>query len=685
MNNKNWTTMDKLLNLEEFKQKLTDQIGNANLSDCLLPETFKSTFKGFGDYKIEKYYEYTIKVSSRKSICYIPNQWIYIAAICSEYCIELKKYKQKLKDLGITDDDFEACHPSTSDKTVPEEKRSIEYVSKKAEELLSSYTGEDKDLLVSFLWDYESWGGGKNIKRDNDFTISPCLNVANSINSSSSLIGDIAKAIADNITLFNSIMESDEMKSVLKEQTQSIKKELFRQKAAATFLKKAMRITQERDPNFDFLAALNLYKKTSKQLQINGFNIGRDKNQLPTRLDDVDTSISWQYDSQEYVLYLEFTPEMMEELFLPVYNKAYQGVFFMQKDSNDEYVLYELGVIKHKSNRDNEGALQKIFYGAPGTGKSNTIKRKVDEKGKKNYRVTFHPDSDYSTFVGTFKPTMTKVPKTTLIGTKVVEVENGAPEEKIVYRFVPQAFTKAYIAAWNTEEDVYLIIEEINRGNCAQIFGDLFQLLDRGDDGFSEYPVEADTDLGSYIAKELADSSRQDFPNGVKEGKKLVLPKNLYIWATMNTSDQSLFPIDSAFKRRWDWVYVPIDTKKENWSIKVGEKRYSWTDFLEKINNDILTDETAEDKHLGFYFCKAENNEISQETFVGKVLFYLWNDVFKVYGIPAIIGSSKDWAYTKFYNPDGNVNEQKVIDLMKKLQITPEGSNEDTEEKIDEQ
>ena len=257
-----------------------------------------------------------------------------------------------------------------------------------------------------------------------------------------------------------------------------------------------------------------------------------------------------------------------------------------------------------------------------------------------------------------------------------VTLASGEKEEVITYKFVPQAFTKAYIKAWGTTEKVYLIIEEINRGNGAQIFGDLFQLLDRGDDGFSEYPIDADSDLANLICKELENSNRDDLPDGVKEGKKLVLPSNLYIWATMNTSDQSLFPIDSAFKRRWEWVYMPIDTKKENWYIKVGENRYSWTAFLEEINNNILTDETAEDKHLGFYFCKAENGEITQKTFVGKVLFYLWNDVFKVYGIPSQIGNSKEWAYTKFYNPDGKVNEQKVAGLMVKLKIAPEGNSE---------
>ena len=379
--------------------------------------------------------------------------------------------------------------------------------------------------------------------------------------------------------------------------------------------------------------------------------------------------------------------------------------------------------------RDNgSNSLQQIFYGAPGTGKSKTIKNKTEEAEKEGrvFRTTFHPDSDYSTFVGCYKPgmkTADKLYSAEELAVKLKEIKNSGvtypchkfaaqywrslkdqPAEaikqillacgftesmnveiskgvaigqeylnkdedgKIIYAFTPQAFTNAYVKAWNTEEDVYLIIEEINRGNCAQIFGDLFQLLDRKN-GVSEYPIDADSDLAKYISKKLENSPRTDFPAGVKEGEKLVLPSNLYIWATMNTSDQSLFPIDSAFKRRWDWFYVPIDTRKENWYIKIGDSRYSWTAFLEKVNNELLTDETAEDKHLGFYFCKANDGIISKETFVSKVLFYLWTDVFKVYGIPSAIGSSKDWPFTKFYNTDGSINEEQVRKLMETLKI----------------
>lgn len=221
-------------------------------------------------------------------------------------------------------------------------------------------------------------------------------------------------------------------------------------------------------------------------------------------------------------------------------------------EGNDILNLRVLSDIEDNGEYDDESQeledvvskpFQQIFYGAPGTGKSNTIKRTVDDQGKICFRTTFHPDSDYSTFVGCYKPTMKR--------STITKDGVTTREEKIVYRFEPQAFTNAYVQAWNSKEEVYLVIEEINRGNCAQIFGDLFQLLDRKN-GESEYPINADTALADYLQVALADSNRDDIPVEVKSGMKLKLPSNLYIWATMNTSDQSLFPIDSAFKRRWD-------------------------------------------------------------------------------------------------------------------------------------
>lgn len=298
--------------------------------------------------------------------------------------------------------------------------------------------------------------------------------------------------------------------------------------------------------------------------------------------------------------------------------------------------------------------LQQIYYGAPGTGKSKTIKDLTF--GESVIRTTFHPDSDYASFVGTYKPITEEVDLRDCYGKKVIDddTKEVVKEERIAYKFIPQAFLEAYVKAWKklgSSKKQYLIIEEINRGNCAQIFGDLFQLLDRNEYGFSDYPIVADKDMQKYLEKEFAgweitnkDEINQlygeaNMVNLIMKGERLVLPSNLYIWATMNTSDQSLFPIDSAFKRRWDWKYVPIRKGRDketnaplNWYINTGDKQYKWWSFISKVNELIGSLTNSEDKKLGYFFCKAKDGEIDADLFVSKVIFYLWNDVFKDYG-----------------------------------------------------
>lgn len=341
--------------------------------------------------------------------------------------------------------------------------------------------------------------------------------------------------------------------------------------------------------------------------------------------------------------------------------------------------------------------LQTIYYGTPGSGKSHKVKELV-ENVDKNFvvRTTFHPDSDYASFVGCYKPKMslskTYQIKKTLeelkveakditsqpVGNKVSQIvefvtkyasllpkiveeydevqslqnllnkhlgfsnetyltyivdyvnSNRRQESKISYQFTPQAFTRAYVNAWkNPNESVYLIIEEINRGNCAQIFGDIFQLLDRKD-GVSEYPIDADNDLRDHLERELGVGHE-----GIADGK-LKLPANLIILATMNTSDQSLFPMDSAFKRRWSWQCVPIEygekkrdgtvNESYNFTINIDNKVYSWIDFLQVINDKIYKATDSEDKQMGNFFI---THHVDENEFVDKVMFYLWNDVCK--------------------------------------------------------
>ena len=263
-----------------------------------------------------------------------------------------------------------------------------------------------------------------------------------------------------------------------------------------------------------------------------------------------------------------------QELFNVQLVPNYQEVIKTKYMTKKEYFQLFDGIVREDNYDPTE---QKIYYGCPGTGKSRMVKDRTEGKHGESivyfdpngakiddidsyedkskvttniFRTTFHPDYDYSTFVGAYKPVMNPV---------FDEEGNETEKEELAYEFVPQVFTNAYVRALKSladnslsvdDKQVYLIIEEINRGNCAQIFGDLFQLLDRKN-GRSEYHIIPDAELRKYLASEGLVSN------------KLELPENLHIFATMNTSDQSLFPMDSAFKRRWAMEYVPINLENE--------------------------------------------------------------------------------------------------------------------------
>lgn len=379
--------------------------------------------------------------------------------------------------------------------------------------------------------------------------------------------------------------------------------------------------------------------------------------------------------------------------------KPYKILWYMA--NRDKLHLEDLNKVKMMIDKLPQTAesRQQIFYGAPGTGKSHTIK--VMTKGEDVIRTTFHPDTDYSTFVGAYKPTTVEETVMTVIGTKAVPVEdadgNERKESKIIYEFVPQSFLQAYISAWRKYADSengepkkqFLVVEEINRGNCAQVFGDLFQLLDRNEHGFSEYPIRADADMKKQLQKAFkgldipqrnsinAIFDGRDIVKEVLEGNVLLLPSNLYILATMNTSDQSLFPIDSAFKRRWDWKYVPISNANHGWLIHAGGKSYDWWQFIERINDLIGQTTNSEDKKLGYFFCKAKDGVIPTEMFVGKVIFYLWNDVFKDYDFCDQVfndANGNKLSFDRFYTNNGN--ESNVMDgtvevFLKNLKMEP--------------
>ena len=215
--------------------------------------------------------------------------------------------------------------------------------------------------------------------------------------------------------------------------------------------------------------------------------------------------------------------------------------------------------------------------------------------------------------------------------------------------------------AYSTTDNVYLVIEEINRGNCAQIFGDLFQLLDRDVSGVSEYTIKADADLKAFLEEELGADS-----DAIKDGE-LCLPSNLHIYATMNTSDQSLFPIDSAFKRRWDWEYEPIKYKNIDWVIDIKGEKFSWVSFQREINKRIFAANSSEDKMLGDYFVNPYDGIITEKILLNKILFYLWNDVCKDgEGDIFKTADNEDVTFSDLHSDGG---KDKLIAMMKYLKV----------------
>lgn len=426
--------------------------------------------------------------------------------------------------------------------------------------------------------------------------------------------------------------------------------------------------------------------------------------------------------SDEYKKDKEFIEQLLDysRFWYPTnpnnFNLATSEYISYMDTKNTPYSIIDFNIVQSTVKPlQSDLSLQQIYYGAPGTGKSHIINDVT--KGESVIRTTFHPDSDYSTFVGAYKPTTKEVILRDLSGHPVIEGDVTLTENKIVYEFVDQSFLKAYIQAWKFYAEAdgekepkkqFLVIEEINRGNCAQIFGDLFQLLDRNNAGFSDYPINADNDMKKQLAKAFkglsiasaesinAQYNSKDMVSKVLSGEILLLPNNLYIWATMNTSDQSLFPIDSAFKRRWEWKYMKIkEGKDENgnsldWKIVVkdadgnnrqinSEDSLSWWTFIQKINDIIASMTSSADKQLGYFFCKAKDGVISGDKFVSKVVFYLWNDVFKDYGFEdaslfryetVVDGKSteKDLTFPDFYDEEGeNINVDRLVDFLEKV------------------
>lgn len=297
--------------------------------------------------------------------------------------------------------------------------------------------------------------------------------------------------------------------------------------------------------------------------------------------------------------------------------------------------------IHYNTGYQSDYSRNRILFGAPGTGKSFTLNHEKDAllaEGGEYERVTFHPDYSYANFVGTYKP---------------VPCKDSDDKDAITYSYVPGPFMRTYVKALqnsktDTPKPFLLMIEEINRANVAAVFGDVFQLLDRGDDEVSDYPIQASEDIKKYLAGELG-GNPEDY-------SEIRIPDNMFIWATMNSADQGVFPMDTAFKRRWDFTYLGINDSEAGIvgkKVTLGQGEYSrnveWNVLRKAINEELLTYKVNEDKLMGPYFISKKNlpegNEIDPVLFTrifkNKVLMYLFDDAAKQKR-PSLFAGCKD-------------------------------------------
>lgn len=277
--------------------------------------------------------------------------------------------------------------------------------------------------------------------------------------------------------------------------------------------------------------------------------------------------------------------------------------------------------------------LNLIIFGPPGTGKSWRIEKRIKEElkilPKHLLRITFHPESSYYEFVGSLRPVVGWARSATDFTAMNGDIVHKEP--RTYYAFEAGPMSRALeLSAKNPKEPVVLLIEEINRANCAAVFGDVFQLLDRSEDGASQYAIQPSTEWQSWLKEHI--TLAEVYNN---ETRELKIPANLYIYATMNTSDQSLFYMDTAFRRRWRMEYCGL---QEGGDMSLRVPRYHndsegvpWIPLMRFLNKCILDHTRSDDKQMGPWFIRPNPGEVmlSSVDFASKVLFYLWSDVFR--------------------------------------------------------
>jgi hypothetical protein len=646
-------------NLNELGIRIQEKIKNYDNKELILSDEFKNEFKNFllqNSKDSIEFQKYTSIVTTPKELKIIfPNQWFYIASFFYDFLNSLWKYKGLLNKLNLSDEIIKDLRKNT--------------ISADLKTIIQTKINDENDyhFFELFLTNYDWWYGSKTIDRG-DFFVSSVLNLSNVVNVSHSYLADLAfyfskeeglnKLISkdyDNLLNLNNLntneilFEEKKLRTILNNTFKYILKTFGESKVLNGFEIKDAKIEER------IYKGITLPKYFGFEVLVGMFDEAQNNETLKSSgtLRFIDDEINVNRNPHSY-----FTSQWNESngrgLSLVNFNHLLNDI----SDNNLE-IINDKGTFKliQKANLKSFSPLKQteqiIYYGAPGTGKSHKVNDILKKISTQFYeRITFHPEFDHASFVGGYRP---------------ISDKNEKNEHLIKYQFVPQAFTNIYVRAWNDlDNQYYLAIEEINRGNCAEIFGDIFQLLDRK----SNYTVSASDELKEYLNNALTNK------DGINNGLKL--PPNLSILATMNTSDQSLFPMDSAFKRRWDWEYIPIcyDDISENESfgynviIEENVSSFKWIDFIKNVNDKIKKNQNlGMDKCIGNYFIKSETKEITLKDFINKAIFYLWNDVFKDEDSSDSI-FEKGTSYEDFF-PIETKGKEEVLKVLKAINIEP--------------
>ncbi|MDD3186411.1 MAG: AAA family ATPase [Anaerostipes sp.] len=689
--------------VEDTKQKLSHFV----YEDTRLSVKFKNAFSdyiGQSGNSIEFEDTTAIITNSAGQKIYAPNQWFVLASYAVPLAKEVMLYREFTE--AIIDNSLDELK-SLCPKEI-KEKKDVYQLMRAGEDKIQEKTAIATNLerifideyknsdyaeteailnakyLIRFMSDSKWWLGGKGIERTNDYYVSPTLGVLNLVNASQSYVATMTYAYVTNRNLYDALStmtSADEAETDNGETVYDVlKHNLF-----GIHIKEQNDALSDERPHICIgwsalgdLSAIDSKEKLSElydqYFQKNNRGRGQDIGQVWRFLSDVkigdyviyaDDSVfhigriesdyyydasanpaqSSDYTNNRKVVWLKknlnrsmLSANLHNSLktamsiwslndyraaVLDLLNGTYKKDEVADIEESDYKINFRTGLVSdYERNR--------IVFGAPGTGKSYKLKfdceNYVESSAGGYERVTFHPDYTYSQFVGAYKP---------------ITDSDG----RIRYDFVPGPFMRVYVSALKSGRNLVpqpyvLLIEEINRAKVAAVFGDVFQLLDRDEYGVSEYEIQASEDIKKYLAQELG-GNPSDY-------EKIRIPDNMFIWATMNSADQGVFPMDTAFKRRWNFEYLGINANEDGvqGSIMLGTdvtQDVEWNVLRKAINEKLAKEyKVNEDKLMGpFFLSKKALKTVSDtddtiadtdrfmETFKNKVIMYLYEDAAK--------------------------------------------------------